>query len=173
MAFPVPPGTLLMAAAAFAAQGYFSFWKIVLFGTLGNIVGDNIAYFVSRKYGRTIFYKIGLRKMIESQKYKKIEERLRARPGFLIFITRFEVFSNLAVNIMCGLGNVPYKKYIIYDVLGEFAQVLLYASIGYLVGDAWQSVSGIVGKSLFIIITATLIVFVIFWKKAFRKSKID
>ena len=168
LAFPIPPGTLLMASAAFASQGYFSFSLVVFFGALGNIVGDNIGYFLARAYGKKVLYRIGFRKVLDSQKYKNIEERIRRKPNFLIFISRFEVFSNLAVNIICGLSGLSYKKYIVFEVLGEICQVFIYCAIGYIVGDNCVTISGIITKFIILIILVVVLFVVVFWDKIWR-----
>ena len=173
LAFPIPPGTLLMASAAFASQGYFSFSLVVFFGALGNIVGDNIGYFLARAYGKKVLYRIGFRKVLDSQKYKNIEERIRRRPNFLIFISRFEVFSNLAVNIICGLSGLSYKKYVVFEMLGEICQVFVYCAIGYIVGDNWVTISGIITKFLILIILIAVLVIVVFWDKIWRSITKD
>lgn len=165
LAFPIPPGTLLMASAAFASQGYFSFTWVVVVGSLGNIVGDNIGYWLARKYGKSVLCRIGFRKTLDSQKYKNIEERIRRNPKFLIFISRFEVFSNLAVNLICGLSDLEYKKYIVFEVLGEISQVFIYCAIGYIVGDNWMVISGIITKFLILIILVLGLLIAIFWEK--------
>lgn len=165
LAFPVPPGTLLMASSAFASQGYLSFFWVVFWGSLGNIAGDNLGYFLARKYGKRVLTRIGFKKVLESQKYKNIEKRIKKRPGFLIFISRFEVFSNLAVNLMCGLGEVEYKKYLPFEIVGEVLQVLIYCSIGYFVGDNWQTISTLVSRFLLLIILIGALIVALFWKK--------
>ena len=165
LAFPIPPGTLLMAASAFAAQGYFSFAGIIAAGSLGNIAGDNIGYWIARVYGKRLLNKIGFKKTIDSQKSKNIEARILKKPNLLIFFSRFEVFSNLAVNLICGLSGLSYKKYLLYESIGEIAQVTIYCSIGYIVGDNWQVVSGLITNFLIFIILIAALVCVIFWKK--------
>ncbi len=169
LAFPIPPGTLLMASAAFASQGYFSFFWVVAIGSLGNIAGDNLGYFLARHYGRRVLSRIGFRKTIESQKYKNIEKRIQTNPGFLIFISRFEVVSNLAVNIICGLGEVPYGKYLFFEVVGEIAQVFVYCLIGYLVGDNWPAISAIISKFMLAIIVVVGVLVIVFWKRILRR----
>ncbi len=169
-AFPIPPGTLLMASAAFASQGYLSFFWVVAIGSLGNIVGDNIGYWVAHHYGKRILSRIGFRKTLESENYKKIERKIQKKPGFIIFITRFEVVSNLSVNIICGLGKVPYGTYFLFESLGEIAQVLIYCTIGYLVGDNWPTISAIISKFLLLIIVVAALVIAIFWKKIWKKE---
>ena len=173
LAFPIPPGTLLMASAAFASQGYFSFTWVVVVGSLGNIVGDNIGYFLARAYGKKVLYRIGFGKTMDSQKYKNIEARVRRRPELLIFLSRFEVFSNLAVNLICGLSELDYKKYIVYESIGEIAQVFIYCSIGYIVGDNWMTISGLVTKFLILIILIAALIITIFWKKIWKSITKD
>jgi membrane protein DedA with SNARE-associated domain len=170
LVFPIPPGTLLMASAAFAAQGYLSFFWVVFFGSLGNIAGDNLAYWLARRYGKNVLLKIGFRKILESERYAAIEKKLLAKPGAIIVASRFEVFTNLAVNIICGLSKVPYKKYIVHEAAGEFAQVLIYCSIGYFIGDNWQYVSGLISRFLMLILIVGILVAVLFWHRSRRKK---
>ncbi len=162
---PIPPGTLLMASSAFASQGYMSFPLVVLAGILGNIAGDNIGYFLARQYGKKVLRHVGFSRIIDSEKYKNIEKRVRKNPGALIFFSRFEVLSNLAVNIISGLGKVPYRKYLLYEGLGEIFQVTLYCSIGYVVGDNWEEISTIISRFLLLIIIIGAIIVMIYWKR--------
>lgn len=167
--FPIPSGTILMASSAFASQGYFSFFWVFIAGSIGNIVGDNLGYWLARKYGLTILYQIGLRKKIESETYKKLEFKIKKNSGFLIFITRFNVLSSLFVNIISGLSKISYKKFLLYVVLGETTQVLLYCSIGYIVGDNWQNISSSLNKVLWFILLGIVSLILIFWKKIWRR----
>lgn len=173
LALPIPPGTLLMAAAAFASQGYLSFFWVVCIGSLGNIVGDNIGYFLAHTYGKRVLYRLGFRKTLDSEKYKNFERRIRKNPSALIFFSRFEVFSNLAVNLICGLSQINYRKYLLYEVLGEIVQVTLYCSIGYVVGDNWADISGIISKFLFLIIIVGALFVALFWKKIWHSITRD
>ena len=170
LVFPIPPGTLLMASAAFAAQGYLSFFWVVFFGTLGNIAGDNLAYWLARLYGKQFLRKIGFRKILESDRYTAIEKKLLAKPGAIIVASRFEVFTNLAVNIICGLSKVPYRKYLVHEAAGEFAQVLIYCSIGYFIGDNWQYVSGLVSRFLLLILIVGALIMVLLWHRKKKKN---
>ncbi len=165
LVLPIPPGTLLMASAAFASQGYLSFFWVVVVGILGNIAGDNLGYLLAWRYGKNVLRKIGFGKILDSEKYKNIERRLQKSPGALIFFSRFEVFSNLAVNLIAGLGKVPYQKYLLYEAVGEVFQVTLYCSIGYFVGDNWAEINAIIGRFLLLIILIGAILAIIFRKK--------
>ncbi len=167
---PIPPGTIIMASAAFAYQGYFELGWVLVVASLGNIAGDNIGYWVARMYGHPILYKLGFRKVLESRRYQSVERSIKRRPGFIIFISRFEVFTNLAVNLIAGLGKIRYRKFLLYESIGEVVQVSLYGTIGYIFGSNWQMISSIIGRSLVIIMVLAILFVIIFWKKIWKRK---
>ncbi len=167
---PIPPGTIIMASAAFAFQGYFDLGWVLLVATLGNIAGDNAGYWLARIYGKTFLSKVGFGKVLASARYQKIEQGVLKRPGFIIFISRFEVFTNLAVNLIAGLGKVPYYKFLLFEVIGEVFQVVLYGTIGYIFGSNWQALSSIIGRGLLVIMLVVVALLIIFRKKLAPKT---
>jgi membrane protein DedA with SNARE-associated domain len=108
---PTTPGTFIMISGGFASQGYFSIAWVFVVALVGNIAGDTICFWVARKYGAKILRKVGLGKIIDSKKTKHVERSLHVHAGKIIFLTRFESFSKLAVNIVTGLGNISQKKF--------------------------------------------------------------
>lgn len=158
---PIPPGTLIMASAAFSDQGYFDFYLVILVSVLGNVLGDNLNYFISRKYGHKILLKLGFKKILASEKYKKFEKKLKEKAGFIIFLSRFEVSANLIVNIISGTTKINHKKYLLYSSIGEVSQVLLYGFIGYYFGNNWEILSSIFGRSLLIIVVILIFIYIL------------
>ena len=51
LAIPIPAGTLLIASAAFASQGYFNIYILLIVVIAANLVGDNVSYWLARLYG--------------------------------------------------------------------------------------------------------------------------
>lgn len=162
---PATPGTFLMMGGAFASRGYFSIAGVFVVATLGNIIGDNLSFWIAREYGATVLRKIGLGKLIDSKKTKHIERGLHVHAGKIIFLTRFESFSKLAVNIVAGISGVPYKKYFYSCVLGNILQVAMYCAIGFFFGDSFHSTGGGKEKILFVLIILIVIFAEVFWKK--------
>lgn len=172
LVLPIPPGTLIMASSAFAYQGYFNFGAVLAVAIAGNILGDNVGYFIARRYGVAAFSAVGLGNMLRSQRYQSIERAMKKRPGLIIFLSRFEVFTNLAVNLIAGMTRVPYRKYLLYEAIGEICQVTLYSTIGYVFANSWQSVNSLVGKILFALLIVGVLIAFLFWKKG-RKNSIE
>ncbi len=166
LAIPIPAGTLLVASAAFASQGYFNIVVLILVVMIANMAGDNVSFWLARFYGKRVLYKVGfLRKILTSKSFTVIEKRINERPGFVIFITRFEVIATLTTNLICGLGKVTYKKFITFEAIGAFFDTFFYAMIGYLFGDSWEAVNKLIGNFSILFFLAIALGVVLFWKK--------
>jgi membrane-associated protein len=171
IALPIPSAATLIASAAFASQGYFNIGWVFMTAATGNILGDNIGYWVARVYGKPLLRKIGFRKVLESPKLENIEQRVKDRPGLFIFFSRFEVIMTVSVNIISGLTPIPYKKYLTYEVLGEVFQVGIYSAFGYTFGNNWQVINSLVSKFSTIAVVVVLLLIIIFWKKISHKVR--
>ncbi len=168
---PIPSGSVLMTTAALASIGYFNITLVVIISIIANILGDNIGYWLSYKFGSKILSNVGFRFILQSDRFKVIEHKFRAHPGFIIFISRFEVLSTLFVNLISGMGKIPYKKYLLHELSGTILQVLLYSLIGYLFGYNLQSITSFIGKLFLGIIFVLFLLFITFRKKIFSITK--
>src|SRR5205807_2000031 len=59
MGIPSPGETALVAAAVLASQGKLQIWLVIVIGVSSAIVGDNIGYWLGRRYGRSVFMAAG------------------------------------------------------------------------------------------------------------------
>jgi membrane protein DedA with SNARE-associated domain len=162
---PVPSGSILMAASAFASFGYFNLFWVIIISIIGNILGDNLGYWVARIYGKEVLSKIGFRKVLESRVLKNIENEFNKRPGFIVFASRFEVLSTLSVNLLSGLSKTSYKKYFLHESFGSVAQVCVYSLLGYLFADNWESVNTAIGQFSLLIGLAVILFLISFGRK--------
>lgn len=170
LALPIPAGTLLVASSAFAVQGYFNIVVVISVVIVANILGDNVLYWLARLYGKKVLSKIGFfRKIISSRNFQLVEKRIAERPGFIIFISRFEVIATLSVNLICGMGKVSYRKFMLYETIGAFFDALFYGMIGYLFGDSWQAVNSLIGNFSIVFFVALALAIALFWKKIIKK----
>ena len=166
---PLPSDTALLAAGAFAGQGFLNIYWVISAALAGSVLGDLTGFIVARKYGREFLMKIGLRKMIMSEKYTKLEKFIADNSRSTIFITRFIGQIGPLVNILAGLSEMPIKKFLLYEILGTATDVLAIGLSGYFLGSAWQNLTEVielVGIGLIIIAIA-----IVFSKIYFRKLK--
>lgn len=139
---PLPSNTSLLAASAFASQGYLNMYIVFFVAFLANVLGDVTGFVIARKYGKEFLLKVGFRKIMESEKYEKMERFIVRNSAITIFVTRFFGGIGPLVNILTGLSkNITFKKFIVYDIAGEFVYVMSLSLSGYFLGTAWQNIT--------------------------------
>jgi membrane-associated protein len=170
LAVPVPAGTLLIASAGFASQGYFNLTVLWLVAASANVLGDNIGYWIARIYGEKFFDRFSwTRRILNSQDSKVVLGKLKEHPGAIVFVSRFEVMATLSVNAVSGLSRVPYRKYLFYEVTGSMVSTAFYGTVGFLFGDSWQVVNSLIGNFSIIVFLVLIGLVLLFWKKMIKK----
>ncbi|MFA9262313.1 MAG: DedA family protein [Undibacterium sp.] len=164
-ALPLPSSSSLMTAAGFASQGYLSIGWVIFFATLGNTLADNISYWVIRRYGYSVFRRIGFRKIVESPVFAALPGRIARHAPSIIFFSRFEVLATIAVNVLMGFAKTDYRKFFIFVLAGETAQVTLFASIGYFFGNNWEAIMTTFGEFTLILSLIAISILVFFRKR--------
>lgn len=152
LALPLPSSSILAAAGAFSAQGYFSITTVLLVALLGNICGDAIGYMVSRYYGTRLLEKIGLHKTLHSKLYLALEGYMHNYSFSLIFFSRFLTGVGPLVNILSGITKVKYLVFFGIGIAGEVTYVLVYGLVGYFLGSEWENNLGFLFKATSVII---------------------
>lgn len=167
---PLPSNTSLLAAGAFASQGYLNVYLVLLVAFLANELGDLTGFFLSRRYGKEFLIKIGFRKMIESRKYVSLEKFIFENSKMTIYLTRFVGQIGPLVNILTGLSKeITFRKFLVFGIAGELTYTLALCLTGYFLGSAWQNLTLVFELISFILII--LVVVFIFNKLYFRGIK--
>jgi membrane protein DedA with SNARE-associated domain len=151
---PLPSNTSLIAASAFASQGYLNMPAVFLVAFVANVLGDWTGFFLSRKYGKVTLMKIGFKKIIESDRFIAFEKFIITNGKATIFITRFVGGIGPLVNILTGLSkDISFKKFLIYGVSGELVYVISLSATGYFLGTAWQNITDSIELVTIVIVT--------------------
>ena len=110
---------------------------IVLFGTLGAVLGALINYLLSLWLGRPIVYafadsKIGRLLLLSSDKIKQAENYFNEHGKMSTFIGRFIPAIRQLISIPAGLARMPLGSFIGYTALGAFLWNCVLALLGYI-----------------------------------------
>jgi membrane protein DedA with SNARE-associated domain len=160
---PFPVTLTLVAAGSFARQGELSLLPVIVAASLAAILGDQIGYGLSRWGGRRLVVRIS-RRIGGEHKIKKAEALSNKWGGFGIFFSRWLV-TELGpwLNVTSGIAGYPWRRFIIWDVLGEVLWVVLYVMLGYVFSDRVQYISEILGNLAWAIL-AFIVAIILGWK---------
>jgi len=166
---PVFAGPSVIAASAFASQGYFNFLWVVIFGSAGNIIGDITFFWLVRRYGQKILARLHLRKLADSPVLRSAAEIAETYKAPVILISRFQTQATAIVNVLAGLGKINFKRFALLVFGGEILQIVFYAAIGYLFSDTWEAIYTIAGEFSWVIVLFLIIIFAITSTKITRR----
>jgi membrane protein DedA with SNARE-associated domain len=151
--------TLLMSGVM-AHSGFFgpwSFLKVLIFGTLGGIVGDCFGYMIGRIFHENAkdyrFYQVA---------QPRIDRLIDKFGGFAIIISKYIYGIRLAMAVFYGVGKMPFLRFVGLSAASCSLWVLLLAGVGYFFSGAITSIIGDfqqIGVALFFIVLFGVIVF--------------
>jgi membrane-associated protein len=135
--FPIVPSeTSVIIAGVLAGTGDLVIWLVIPAAAAGAILGDNIAYLIGRLAGDRIverFFKGERRKRIDWA-----EGQVKERGPYLIIVGRFIPGGRTAVTLACGLLEMPWRRFILFDVLAGIAWASYAALLGYFGGKTFE-----------------------------------
>lgn len=141
MILPVPSELVMPFAGFLIASGEMKFLWIVVFATLGSLVGSLISYYIG-KYGGNRFVKRHGKYFLLDQEHLMNTEKWFSKKGELtIFIGRFIPIVRHVISIPAGIGKMNLKKFMLYTVLGAGIWNAFLTYIGFVLGNNWESIS--------------------------------
>jgi membrane protein DedA with SNARE-associated domain len=133
----VPSETAVITAGVVAAHNGLSLPLVILSAAAGAFAGDNIVYWIGRRYGTRINDRF-----FTSEKARGrvdwADRQLQQRGGQLIVIGRFIPAGRTAVTISAGTLEYPYRRFLLFDVLAGVIWGSYAALLGYLGGRAFE-----------------------------------
>ncbi len=137
------PGTLIViAVGAFCQQGILS-WPITGLVALACVVlGDSLSYAMGFYAREPVLHRWGT-----SARWVQARTTFQKWGGLSIVLTRFLITGiAVPVNLLAGTGNYPFRKFLMFDLLGEAVWIFGYGGVGYLFGAQWENASDVLNN---------------------------
>ncbi|MFH0816920.1 MAG: DedA family protein [Methanobacteriota archaeon] len=133
--FPFLPGdSLIFAAGALAATGSFDVWLLFVVFASAALLGDTVNYWIGHYFGPRLFKREDSR--IFRKDYLNKAHTFYERHGAeTIVLARFVPVIRTFAPFVAGMGEMNYRKFIIYNVSGGILWVSVFLSMGFLVGN--------------------------------------
>lgn len=158
---PIPSEVTMPFSGFLASQGKLSFWLIVLVGTVANLTGSLIAYYIGYLLEETILIRIikkyGKFVLITLDDYHKANKWFLKYGEKIIFISRLLPAVRTIISLPAGVFKMNIRKFIVYTTVGCFIWSVFLTYIGIVLGENWNSLEPYYRKSEIII--AALIIF--------------
>ena len=168
--FFLPGDSVLFTAGFLASQGFFNIWLLAPMMFIAAVLGDSVGYAFGHKVGPKLFKR-------EDSIFFHKNHLIRAKNfydkhgGKTITIARFMPVIRTFAPIVAGMGNMPYKKFLLYNLLGGFLWAVCIPFLGYYLGNLIPSVDKYLLPIIALIVIASIAPSVIHIIKERRADK--
>lgn len=133
----VPSESLVVAAAALSASGRLDVFLVAGAAAAGALLGDNVAFFCGRLLDTRV------RRWLEAtgrrrERLERAEHQLDRRGGTIIVGARFIPGGRTVTMIAAGLLEMPWRRFVVYDIAAVVIWALYGTAIGYFGGTAFE-----------------------------------
>lgn len=119
--FWLPGDTLLVITGVLTFTGVIPFpiWFVVLCIFISAVLGDQLGYYIGRKSGPAIFEKRSSG-FFSKKSVARTQHFFDKYGGWAVTIARFIGVVRTIAPVAAGVGKMPYRKFVFFNILGAF-----------------------------------------------------
>ena len=154
--FFLPGDSLLITAGLVAATGHLNIWWLNVLLAAAAIIGDSVGYAIGWRAGPRLFTRP--KSMLFNPKHIERTRAFYARHGAkTIVIARFVPIIRTFAPVVAGVGQMEYRRFVLYNIAGGMAWVTSMTWAGYLLGQAVPNI----GDRIHIVVAIVIVLSVI------------
>lgn len=137
VAMPFLPGdSLLFTAGLFARTGHLDMSYLLILLFIAAVLGDNCNYWIGRKIGIRIFdLKLNGKALVKKEYLDKTHVFFEKHGTKAIIMARFVPFVRTFAPFAAGIGEMNYKKFLSFDLVGGALWIGSLTTAGFLLGN--------------------------------------
>ena len=131
---PLLPGdSLLFAAGTFAFKGSLNIYYLIILLFIAAVLGDTLNYMIGKYLGPKVFSRDY--KLIKRAHLEKTQAFYEKHGGKTIIFARFIPIVRTFAPFVAGIGNMDYRKFLSYNIIGGAVWVAGLTLLGYYFGQ--------------------------------------
>jgi membrane protein DedA with SNARE-associated domain len=179
MCIPISSELTFLLGGAIASGGvagttqHPSLVLVIVVGTLAEMVGSYISYFVGRVGGKPLVHRWGRYILVTEGDVARAERFLVGRGAWALPVARMLPFVRAFASIVAGLVDIPPVRFGVLSLIGTLVYVVALSSIGYSLGGEWTKFNHSFSVASYIVVAVVVVAvigFVIYRLREFRKE---
>jgi membrane protein DedA with SNARE-associated domain len=137
---PIPSEIIMPFSGFLSSTGRLDPFLVTLSGSLGNVVGSVLTYYLGIRVGRKFILKYG-KYILFRKEHLAITENLFRRYGDKIsFAGRLLPGIRTYVSLPAGIGKTEFKKFVTYSFAGSLIWNSMLLYVGMNLGRNWKNI---------------------------------
>ncbi|MGB8036359.1 MAG: DedA family protein [Nitrososphaeraceae archaeon] len=157
---PIPSEIIMPFSGFLASTGKFGSVGVILAGSLGNLVGSVITYYLGIRLGRAFLIKYGKYILFRVHHLVWTEQLFQKYGDKISFVGRLLPGVRTYISLPAGIGKSNFIKFVVYTLVGSIIWNSLLTYAGIQLGRSWQHIDKYSGY-LDIIAVVAIAVFIV------------
>ncbi len=128
---PVPEDLVLLTAGALSHRTGVSLLLAISVCYLGVLIGDCLVFLSGRRLGSALLDRRMFRKLLTTERRKRIEEMFERRGPAVVFFARHMAGIRAPVFALAGMHGMPLSRFLFWDALGACISVPVMTILGF------------------------------------------
>jgi membrane protein DedA with SNARE-associated domain len=128
---PVPEESILLLTGYLVWHGDLRFSLVLLIGILSAIVGDNLGYWIGRRYGQAGIERYGRRALLTPARFEATRDFVTRYGPFGVFAARFIPGLRFMAGPLAGSTGLRPMTFAVANALGAVVYVPAMVAAGY------------------------------------------
>lgn len=167
---PIPSEVVMPFGGYLVVAGHLNFWTVVITGTLGNVVGSLIAYYIGLYGGRPVILRYGRYVRISEKHLQKAETWFAKRGEVTVLIGRMLPIVRTFISLPAGISRMSVGRFVIYTAAGSLPWVYMLTWAGTDLGSHWEHIARFMHPFTYIVAAAIILLIVLYILKRRRRS---
>ncbi|MET8862952.1 DedA family protein [Nonomuraea sp. NPDC004580] len=162
--FPPLPSEVILPLSGFtASRGKMQLLDVLVWTTLGSVIGALALYGVGALLGRERTLAIAAKlPLIKISDIEKTEAFFQRHGGKTVFFGRMIPIFRSLISIPAGVERMPLLRFTLLTTAGSAIWNTLFVMAGYLLGEQWELVETYVGVGTNVVIAIVVLAILVF-----------
>jgi membrane protein DedA with SNARE-associated domain len=161
LGFVIPGETAAVLGGVLASRGRISLPLLIIVVVVAAVTGPLIGYEIGRHLGGRVIAARRMRRVAGGM--DRAQAVVHRRGGLAVLLGRFVAILRALMPAVAGTTRMPYRTFLIYNMLGGLIWGVGYCLLGYAAGSAYAAIERTVGAGVAIVVAVMVLGGVGFW----------
>lgn len=162
---PIPSEVIMPFSGYLVSTGRFNAILVILAGSIGNLLGSLIAYYVGAYLGRGFVLRYGKYVLLKKSHLELAESYFKKYGGGSIFISRLLPAVRTYVSLPAGTAKMNLKRFVLLTLAGSIIWNSALTFIGIKMGQEWDNIRKYSSYIDALVVVAVVVAIIVYLKR--------
>jgi membrane protein DedA with SNARE-associated domain len=162
---PIPSEVIMTFSGYLVTTGKFNVIVVIIAGSVGNLVGGLVAYYVGSYLGRGVVLRYGKYVLLKKSHLELAESYFKKYGDRSTFISRLLPVIRTYVSLPAGVAKMNLKKFVVYTLVGSIIWNTALTYVGIKLGEEWNNIRRYSHYLDAVVVIVVIVVIIAYWKK--------